>query len=174
MNNTPTPGGNKWDLFIRFFHWSVALAFVLNFTLFEEGKRLHEWAGYWILGMLTLRLLWGFIGSKNARFINFVPTAASFKASLQELLNHGRHTPSEGHNPVGGAMVIALMLSLLLTALSGWACQAEILPAEELLEGIHEFFANATLALVSLHVTAVVLLSRLGPENLIRQMVRGR
>ncbi len=168
------PTGNKWDLFIRFFHWSVVLAFLLNFTLFEEGKSLHEWAGYWILGILALRFIWGFIGPANARFVNFIPTVHRFKATLQALLCQGRHTASEGHNPVGGAMVIALMLSLLMTGLSGWACQAEIVPAEDLLEGIHEFFANATLALVSLHVTAVVLLSKLGPENLVNQMLRGR
>ncbi len=162
-----------WDPLIRLFHWSVAVGFLLNFTLFEEGESLHEWIGYYILAALLVRFCWGFIGPENARFRDFFPRKTTLKAHVDELAR-GEITEHNGHTPLGGLMIIALMSSLLLVGFTGWLTTTDMFWGESWLEEIHEFFANATLFLVCIHVAAVVFFSVLGPNNLIRQMWTGR
>lgn len=162
-----------WDPLIRFFHWTVAAAFLLNFLVFEEGDINHRWAGYYILAALAIRLLWGFIGSENARFKNFSPTAKGIRQHLT-LLKSKQFEVSEGHNPVGGLMVFALLFCLLGTALTGWMIGLDAFWGESWLEEIHGLIAGTTMTLVVLHVSAVVLLSKLGPVNLIKQMITGQ
>ncbi len=162
-----------WDPLIRIFHWSVAAGFLLNFTLAEEGETLHEWIGYYILAALLVRVCWGFIGPRNARFSDFFPRKAAVKAHLGELA-HGEIKKHEGHSALGGLMIIALMSGLLLVGLTGWLTTTDMFWGESWMEEIHEFFANATLMLVLMHVAAVLLFSLLGPSNLIRQMWTGR
>ena len=162
-----------WDPLIRLFHWTVAAMFLLNFLILEEGDTAHRWAGYYILAALGIRLLWGFIGSKNARFKNFLPTAEGIKYHLK-LLRSRQFEVSEGHNPVGGLMVFALLFCLLGTGLSGWMMEFDIFWGEDWVESLHELMANTTMTLVVIHVSAVFLLSRFGPVNLIRQMITGQ
>lgn len=162
-----------WDPLIRFFHWTVAAVFLLNFLFFEEGETFHRWAGYYILAALAIRLLWGFIGTDNARFKNFLPRPSGIKRHLL-LLKSKQFEVSEGHNPIGGLMVFALLFFLLSTALSGWMMELDAFWGESWLEEIHELMANTTMTLVVIHVSAVVLLSKFGPVNLIKQMITGQ
>ena len=74
-----------WDRFVRLFHWSVAGAFLLDFWVFEEGDPPHEWVGYFLGGLLALRIIWGFIGPHNARFSSFFPTPTRVKKHLADL-----------------------------------------------------------------------------------------
>ena len=152
----------------------------------EDFLSLHTWAGYLITGLLAYRLIWGIIGTRHARFSDFVYSPGKIIQHLKDtaLLKAPRYL---GHNPAGGAMIVALILSLIITTTTGIA----LLGAEEhagplanfmagtgewwedALEEIHEFFANFTLLLVFIHVGGVLLESLIHGENLPRTMITG-
>jgi len=112
-----------WDPLIRIGHWTLVVAFFTAYFTAEELEDVHVWAGYWVGGYVIVRILWGFVGTKHARFTNFVrgPRAvfgylASFFAKP-----HRRYL---GHNPAGGVMIVALLLSLAATAFTGLIVEA--------------------------------------------------
>jgi cytochrome b len=175
-----------WDISVRIFHWLLVSAFVVAYVTEEDFLSLHTWAGYLIAGLLAYRLIWGIIGPKHARFSDFVYSPGKIFQHLKDtvLLKAPRYL---GHNPAGGAMIIALLLSLMLTATSGIVLLgaedqtgplANIMSGtsewwEDALEEIHEFFANFTLLLVFIHVGGVILESLIHGENLPRTMITG-
>lgn len=161
-----------WDPVIRFFHWSMALSFLLNSFVVEEGESAHEWLGYYILGLLLIRLLWGFTGPENARFRDFFPTKRNVSQYFHQLVKGGEHNPDR-HNPLGGLMIIAMLLSILITGVSGWVSSLDVFFGADWLEEIHEFFADITLLLVSVHIFAVTTFSWFGKHNLISIMLTG-
>jgi len=176
-----------WDPLVRLFHWSLVSAFFIAYFTEDDLLDLHVYAGYFIAGLLTFRLIWGFVGSRHARFSDFVKRPGEVWRYLKSIVT--RHPKRYlGHNPAGGAMVIALLVSLLLTTVSGIAIygageSAGPLAASlsgigdfwaDALEETHEFFANATLALVFFHVLGVLMASFQHQENLVKAMVDGR
>jgi cytochrome b len=176
-----------WDPLVRVFHWSLVASFTIAYLSGEGWEGLHTWAGYTVAGLIAVRLVWGFVGTRYARFSDFVRGPGAVMDYLKELrrLDAPRHL---GHNPAGGAMIVALLLLVVLTALSGVALLGAEEGAgplagvmahtahfwEEALEETHEVLANLTVLLVVLHVTGVVLSSFLHNENLVRAMVTGR
>lgn len=175
-----------WDPLVRFFHWSLASAFLIAFITEDDFMTVHSWAGYLILALLVVRMVWGFIGTRHARFSDFVCRPATIKGFLKDtlLLRARRYI---GHNPAGGAMVILLMLGLLITAGSGmllfgaaeqsgplaqWFAQSGSAWADPL-EEVHEFFANFTMLLVVIHVVGVIVESLIHGENLVSAMISG-
>lgn len=106
-----------WDLFIRIFHWTTAVGFAVAYVS-EDILILHVWAGYVIGGLLVLRILWGLVGPRHARFADFIYAPATVLAYLRDLAAF-RATRFLGHSPAGGAMVVALMLGLGATVWSG-------------------------------------------------------
>ncbi len=176
-----------WDPLVRIIHWSLVSAFFIAYFTEDDLLDLHVYAGYLIAGLLAFRLIWGFVGSRHARFSDFVKCPSEVWAYLKSILTtHPKRYL--GHNPAGGAMVIALLVSLVLTTVSGIAIygageSAGPLAASlsgvgdfwaDVLEVVHEFFANATLALVFFHVLGVVMASFQHKENLVKAMVDGR
>lgn len=174
-----------WDPLVRLFHWSLVASFAIAYLTEGEDDwmTLHSYAGYTALGLLAFRLLWGFIGSYHARFVNFITGPAEAIAYLKGL-KAGKVKDYLGHNPAGAAMIVALFLSLVATGFSGMVVYgieghgplAGTFVAgwsEDMFEEVHEFFANFTLALVVLHVAGVVVSSRLHGENLVRAMLTG-
>jgi cytochrome b len=175
-----------WDPLLRVFHWSLAGGFLIAFVTEDDLLALHVWAGYFIFGLLIIRVLWGFVGPRHARWSDFVKEPAEILAYLKAALQF-RAARYLGHNPAGGAMVVALMLSLTLTGLSGVA----VYGAQELsgplasllgglsagwahaLEDVHEVLANLTFLLVLLHLAGVALASLQHGENLVRAMITG-
>jgi len=107
-----------WDPLVRVFHWSLVAAFTIAYLTEGEWQSLHVWAGYLVAGLIAFRLVWGFIGPQHARFSDFVFSPATTIAYLKDMvaLRAKRYI---GHNPAGGAMVLALLLSLAATTLSG-------------------------------------------------------
>ena len=107
-----------WDPFVRIFHWSLFLSIIFQFVTAEESTNLHVKCGYFIILLLLLRIIWGFIGSKHARFTDFVYPPKDILAYLAKVF---KRNPKHymGHNPAGGAMVITLIVVLLLTAITG-------------------------------------------------------
>jgi cytochrome b len=161
-----------WDIAVRAFHWSLVPAMAYEF-LFEPGTFAHNTAGYIILGLVGFRLAWGFIGTRHARFMDFVrPPATTMRYVAQIVRGHpARYI---GHNPAGAAMVLALLVMVTLTAATGWAMTTDALWGEEWIEELHEGVANATLVLIGLHVLGVIVASWQHRENLVKAMVTGR
>ncbi|NOQ76661.1 MAG: cytochrome B [Methylococcaceae bacterium] len=107
-----------WDIAIRVFHWSLVVMFVIAYLSGEDESELHIYAGYIILALISFRLVWGFIGSKHARFKDFIYSPSEILLHAKGLVS-GQVKPYVGHNPLGGLMVIALLLTLLITVVSG-------------------------------------------------------
>jgi len=107
-----------WDIFVRLFHWTLVLAFVTAYLSAEEIEWLHVYAGYIIAGLILFRLVWGVIGSPNARFSHFIRSPQAALDYIKGLIK-GDEKNYIGHNPAGGWMVIMLLASLTLTTLSG-------------------------------------------------------
>lgn len=162
-----------WDLLVRLFHWTLVVAFATAWVTSEELQRPHELAGYLIVALLVARVLWGFIGDTHARFADFVRSPAVVLRYLADEVR-GRAARYLGHNPAGGAMVIALLLTLGLTAATGILMSTGALGGGEWLEEMHEFGAGFALFLVALHLVGVAWSSLLHRENLVKAMFTGR
>lgn len=161
-----------WDPFVRIFHWSLVASFAIAWLSSEDWRALHIWAGYAAGGLILLRILYGFAGSKNARFTSFVKSPAAIAAYLRDIAQ-GREKRYLGHNPAGGAMILALIVSMALLCVTGWMQTTAAFHETEWLEVAHELFANGLLALVALHVGGVILASVRHRENLVAAMVTG-
>ncbi len=175
-----------WDPLVRFFHWSLASSFIIAYITSENLITVHSWAGYLIISLLLIRTLWGFIGSHYARFADFIYSPATIKQFFQETI-HLKAKRYIGHNPAGGAMIIALMLSLFLTTATGML----LLGSDEhsgpfaslfletskewsdIFEETHEFFANLTILLIIGHLFGVLIESFIHKENLALSMITG-
>ena len=107
-----------WDPLVRIFHWSLVLAFTVAYLSGDEEGALHIYSGYIILGLICFRLLWGMVGTRYARFSDFVYSPKSIIAYIKDLV-FGRPKRYIGHNPAGGAMIVALLLSLIVVTYSG-------------------------------------------------------
>ena len=107
-----------WDPLVRLFHWTLVVAFIIAYVTGEEENIVHIYAGYYILGLLAFRIVWGFVGNRYARFSNFI---YSPRRTLQYLkgMVAGKPEHFTGHNPAGGWMIIMLLVSLSLTTWTG-------------------------------------------------------
>lgn len=190
-----------WDWFVRGFHWSMVASFAVAYVTGDEESRLHVWSGYAILALLAARVVWGFAGTRHARFSDFVfPPRVIIRYAMAMLTF--RAPRYLGHNPLGGAMVVTLLVCLSLTGITGYL----LLPADatiadrsavmriapiatalanggderhrergdSVLEEVHEALAELSLMLVFLHVAGVLASSLVHRENLVRAMITGR
>lgn len=161
-----------WDPFVRAFHWSLVGLFALAFATADEVERLHLAAGYAIAALVALRVAWGFLGPRHARFGDFVRPPREVLRYLRDAirLRAPRHL---GHNPAGGAMVVALLAMLAGTAATGFMMTTDTFWGAQWVENLHEGFANAMLVLVGVHVAGVLFASAAHGENLVRAMFNG-
>lgn len=107
-----------WDRFIRIFHWSLVLLFITSYLTGDENTGVHVYSGYAIAILVIARIGWGVIGSKHARFNDFLFRPSQVVAYAKSVMA-GRPHDHLGHNPLGGLMIVSLLLTLLLTTLSG-------------------------------------------------------
>ena len=197
-----------WDPVVRVGHWALVAAFLVAYLSAEEEggtpEPLHVWGGYVVGAIVVLRILWGFVGPKYARFSDFArgPIAAT-RYLIDLIAGHARRYP--GHSPAGGAMVIALFVCLAGTVATGVVAYGErgkgplaadgaaiamVARADEneggageaesaeggksIISEVHGALANITLALVVLHVLGVGLTGYAHRENLVAAMITGR
>jgi len=107
-----------WDPLVRLFHWTLVAAFTIAYLSGDEWEDAHVLAGYTVAGLVAFRILWGFIGPKHARFSDFVFSPSTVIGYLKDMVAF-RAKRYIGHNPAGGVMVIALLVSLAATTLTG-------------------------------------------------------
>lgn len=191
-----------WDPMVRLLHWGLVGAFAIAWLTADELQAVHEIAGYAVAGLVSLRLIWGLMGSRYARFAQFVKGPRPTLAYLSTLLR-GTERRYLGHNPAGAAMIVALLVTLSGTAFTGWLmaepARIAMLPyiaqiaspawaddggdefsaersgvyAAGPVKEVHETLANLMLFLAALHVGGVVLASVRHRENLARAMITG-
>ena len=161
-----------WDGFVRLFHWSL-VALIAGVWLTAEGaKVVHERMGYVIAALIAARVIWGLIGPRHARFTDFVRGPRPVVAHLRDL-RAGRERRYLGHNPAGGAMIVALLLTVTGTALTGWLQTTDAFWGSSTMEEVHEVLATLILVLASLHVAGVLVESLRHHENLVLSMLTG-
>lgn len=194
---------NPWDPLIRISHWAIALAVIVNGLIDKPGGIVHIWIGWAVMGLLIIRLIWGFVGPREARFSSFPPDPRAAMSHLANLFR-GRVREYPSHNPAGAMMVYALWFCLALvigTGLVMTSGKSPITIAEEkaavaagdwsvlvnddaeaddgdhrtsdLAGEIHEVAANLMLILALIHVGGVAVESRALRRNLVRPMITG-
>ncbi len=161
-----------WDPLVRIFHWSLVGFFTFSFLTGDEWEKAHIYSGYTIIGLLIFRVVWGLIGTEHARFSSFVYSPRKVLSFLADTLKM-RAQRYIAHNPAGGAMVIALILSIAGIAATGFMMTTDAYWGVEWVEELHEVLANITLVLIVLHIAGVILASFEHRENLVRAMVTG-
>jgi cytochrome b len=162
-----------WDAPVRVFHWLMVLSFAGAFLTAESERwRLaHVTLGYTMAGLVAFRVLWGFVGTRHARFASFVRGPAAVMRYLRELVGNQSEQVA-GHNPAGALAIIALLGMTALVTAAGWATYNDV--GGDWLEELHEGAANVMLAIVGVHIAGVLLGSWLHRDNLIGAMVTGR
>ena len=112
-----------WDLFIRIFHWSLVVLFFLAYVTADQKGPLHRYVGYAVLGLVVIRIIWGFAGTKHALFSDFICTPAKALSYLKELAA-GKPKHYTGHNPAAAWMILFFLIGSIVVCLSGYKAYA--------------------------------------------------
>ena len=175
MNLTETENTTVkvWDWPVRVFHWTLAASVLGAFITGEneDFERLHQTLGWVAAGLIAFRVVWGLVGTRYARFTEFISSPAQVWAYIKSLRS-GQPQHFVGHNPVGAVAVMLLMGLTALSVYTGWLALAE--DAAEWLEEAHEIAANTLITVVLVHVIGVLWGSRTHGENLLKAMLTGR
>lgn len=171
-----------WDLPVRVTHWVIALAVAGCWATHCAGIEWFVWHrrfGYTVLVLVAFRIAWGFVGTRHARFANFVRGP---RAILEYL--RGRTAAPVGHNPLGALSVLALLATLLVQAGTGLYANDEIMNAgpfygwidpasSNRITGVHRACSEVLLVLIGLHLIAVAWLVAVRRRPLLRAMITG-
>ncbi|MGN6707040.1 MAG: cytochrome b/b6 domain-containing protein [Rhodanobacter sp.] len=161
-----------WDPLVRLFHWSLA-ACVFGAFLVEDGDTLHRVLGYIALGLVAFRILWGFVGTRHARFRDWVRGPRAVRTYLRERLT-GTSRRRLGHNPAAAVIMLVLLAGVVLVGVTGWMQTLDAFWGAQWLEELHAVLAWGLLGLIGLHVLAALVESFHYRENLIAAMIHGR
>ena len=195
MENTKLTKGNMesasrsvlvWDLPTRLFHWLLVVLVIISFVTGKIGgnaMQYHECSGFSILVLLLFRLVWGFVGSRESRFGTFV-LGPSAVARYARTLLRSDSAPFLGHNPLGGWSIIAMLFALLVQAATGLFANDDIITEGPLfdwvgkatsdwLTRVHKLNQEVIIALVCIHVLAVLFYLFYKRENLVKPMIFG-
>jgi cytochrome b len=191
MTEAQTTEIKVWDPLVRVGHWLLATAVIIAWFV-DEPLWLHSWLGYIAIALVLVRIVWGFIGPDYARFASFVRGPWVAFGYFNDLIRFSSKRYL-GHSPAGAVMIIALLVMVAVTAITGMASLAAtrgegpfagvITKVERpnaegdqdlLIEEVHETAANITMVLVLLHIAGVALASFAHRENLVAAMITGR
>ena len=173
-HNPEEPQGavKVWDPFVRVFHWSLVSCVLLNYFVIDDGETIHQWLGYVASALVVMRIVWGFIGTRHARFADFFPTPARLRAHIVAMRS-GKEASYAGHNPLGALMMLALMAVVLGLGVTGFLQTTDTFWGEEWLQDLHEVLGSALIALAGLHAAAAIIMGRIERTNLVAAMVTG-
>jgi cytochrome b len=175
-----------WDAPVRLFHWSLVLLMVFSVATGLAGGNAMVWhmrSGYAILTLAVFRVLWGLVGSTTARFADFLYGPRRAMVFIRDILGN-RPAHYLGHNPVGGWMVLLLLVLILAQAATGLFSNDDISTEGPLyryvskefsdqLTGLHKLNVKILYGMVALHVAAVLYHLLWRGENLVRAMFTG-
>ena len=179
-SNPKTRQVKVWDILVRFTHWTVAAGIIANLFFTEDGSDLHVYVGYTVLGLVVVRLLWGLVGTRYARFTSFFPTPTRLKHHLSALSVRRVDEQHLGHNPLAAIMMLSLWAVIIGLGVTGYLMETDIfshiqlLGDKDVLEEIHELLANSLYLLVPLHIVAAIAMSYWQRQNLIKSMITGK
>ena len=174
-----------WDIPVRFFHWALVLLIAFSWLSSEmDWMEWHMYSGYTVLTLVLFRVIWGFVGSSHARFSDFIYGPGAVIAYIRTLPSRTA-AKFAGHNPLGGISVVLLLLCILVQTGTGLFSNDDILTEGPLfkhvtkelsdwLTTIHKYNFNVLLALIGVHVGAVLYYLIYKSENLIKPMFTGR
>ena len=161
-----------WDILVRVTHWSVAVLVLADLTVLDDDWAVHRWAGYAVLALVALRLVWGLIGPRYARFTAFPASLQAARAHLRGMRR--RREPHLSHNPLGALMAYNLWASLVVVCVTGILITSYEFWGDSLVAGLHEVSANWVLVSVGLHIAGVAFDTWHSKVNLVRAMITGR
>lgn len=185
--NTQPKTLKVWDLPVRFFHWSLVSLFIAAYITNALGTNYftyHLWCGYAIIVLVSFRIIWGLVGTYHARFSNFVRNPiATAKYAISVVKKTDKHYL--GHNPLGAIMVVALLLIILIQAVTGLFTNDEIFNTGPLyayisdefslkLTSLHRQLFYWILGAVLLHIAAVLIHVFFKRDNIIKAMLTGK
>lgn len=162
-----------WDPLVRLIHWSLAIAIILNGAIVDEESSLHEWIGYFAVGLIGVRLIWGLIGSSYARFSAFPPNPV---AAIRHLvaLSRGDKTVHLSHNPIGALMAYNIWLTVLLLGITGYMMGTISFFGVDWVEEAHEMAFNWLVFSIILHIGGVMFDTWRTGVPIVSAMINGR
>ncbi|HEX7920141.1 MAG TPA: cytochrome b/b6 domain-containing protein [Bradyrhizobium sp.] len=162
-----------WDLPLRLWHWALATLVLVAWVTPNVHDRLHRLAGYSVIGLLAFRLIWGFAGTRYARFGKL---GIRLRAAPRYIWNLRRGITGRyiGLNPAGTVMLVALLLMLAVSAITGAMEVTVTFFGIWWVEDTHAYASDAVIILVGLHVLGVIVVGLLQRQNLVRAMFTGR
>ncbi len=182
-------GGRRlvWDLPLRAFHWLFAASILASWATAEAGFGWMQWhirLGYWMIGLLSFRILWGFVGPRHARFTSFLAGPRAIWRYAKGLTGFGDAVQSVGHNPLGGLMVIVMLLLVAFQVSTGLFATDDIAwtgPYNPSVSGatahyltkLHHRNFNLIWAAIGLHVAAISYYAFVKKQNLVPAMLTG-
>jgi cytochrome b len=166
-----------WDLPVRVFHWLLVISFAGAWLSSESESQqmLHYAFGYAAVALVVFRICWGIVGTRYARFSQFIKGPAETLQHIKSLLtakDHRNEAGQLGHNPAGALAMMALMVLVLLIGLTGYWSVKEFYG--DFISEAHEAIASITLGVVVVHVAAAIIMSFIQKENLVKSMVTGQ
>ena len=161
-----------WDAPTRVFHWVQALCFLGAYLTSDSEKTrdIHVALGYILFGMIVFRLLWGFVGTRYAKFSSFAYGPSKIISYLVSLFK-GKADHFVGHNPIGSVAIWLLLSGGLTLGVTGVMLLQD--DFEDIVEEIHDYATNAMLIVIAIHLIGVFASSFLHKENLVRAMITG-
>ncbi len=176
-----------WDLPLRIFHWLFALTILASWYTSDQDRELielHLQLGYFALGLIVFRLLWGIVGSKHSRFLSFMPTPKRVIDYIRNVVSNC-DTSTVGHNPLGGLMVILMITLVSLQAISGLFINDDVFSAgpyydsvskeiEQVMVFLHHHIFDYMIGAIALHLLAIFYYVRIKKQNLILPMITGK
>ena len=162
-----------WDPLVRVFHWSLVAAFCVAWVTGGESEGVHTFMGYAIAGLVAFRVVWGIVGSRHARFADFLYAPATVIAFLKDTIAL-RARRYVGHNPAGGIMVVALLVGLVAIIATGIMMTTDAFWGVPWVRHAHRLAVDLTLLLIVAHLAGVALASYEHGENLVKAMFTGR
>lgn len=161
-----------WDPFVRMFHWALVILVGVALVSGDEFERLHIAVGYGIIGLIAARFIWGFLGPRHARFSDFLRPPREALGYLADVV---RFRPRRylGHNPIGGLMIIALLVLLAGLSATGYMMTTDAFWGAKWVEEVHEALASTLIGMIAVHVLGVITTSLMHRENLVKAMVTG-
>jgi cytochrome b len=161
-----------WDPVVRVFHWTVAAGFAANALVVDEDSPAHQWIGYLVVGLVLVRVFWGVVGPRHARFASFLPRPAALAAQLRDIAADRRRVHL-GHSPLGALMIFNLLAALLVIGVTGHLMTNTAFWGVEWMDEAHEAAVTWAGMSVLVHVLAVLWESWRTGVNLPRAMVTG-